>query len=431
MKEIKIGLIGCGIVGSGVTSLLQKNAGLIRKRSGIKFRIKTICALNMQEVKSKFKSYHFTKNYHDVLDDPEIDIVVELIGGTTTAYTVIKEALNNKKHVVTANKAVVSKYADKLFLLAVKNQVELFYEAAIGGGIPVIKVLREGLIGNRIKEIYCIINGTSNFILSQMANHGLSFASALALAQKKGFAEADPALDINGGDAMHKTVLLSMLAFKIKPPARILQEGIESITAEDVAYAAELGYKFKLLGIIKDAGKGYIENRVHPALVPEDTELAAVENEYNAVLIKSDFLGSSLYYGRGAGSYPTASAVVSDICDIGNMINSGHAYNQGRYTLNGRQQLMPLKHTSTRYYVKICTSEKPGILGKITSVFGRYQISIKSVIQKETFNKKKIPIIFITHQAREEHLLKSLHEIKKFSFCKSKPVFYRIEDLSD
>ena len=429
MKEIKIGLIGAGVIGSGVIALLKKNRELIKKRSGCLLTLKSICDLQIKKknwlTDSEFK---LTTDYRQILNDPEIEIVIELIGGTTAALDVILGALKAQKHIVTANKAALSMYYSRIFKTACEHKREVYFEGAIGGGIPIIKVLREGLVGNSIKSIHCIINGTCNFILSKMNKLGMSFSDALADAQRLGFAEANPDLDINGHDAAHKTALLAMLAFNTDIDIRkVYTEGINSLQAIDLAHARELGYTVKLLGIAKNHGSK-MEVRVNPCLIPEHSSLGSVENEYNAVLINSDFLGTSLYYGKGAGSYPTASAIASDLTDIAKDIRLKE-FNKYKYMPFNAKDLMTAGESAAKYYIRINTIERPGIFSSITAVFARYKISLEKVIQKDFDNLKNIPIMFVTRTCSEKSMTGALGEISRFPFVKGKPVFLRIEEL--
>ncbi len=385
MKTLNIGLIGSGVVGQGVIDLLNKNGSLLAKRSGIDFNLRAVSSKNILSKKIALpKSVFITKDFDQVINNKKIDVVVELIGGTTDAYTLIKKALEQGKHVVTANKAVLSKYGSKLFDLACKHQVELFFEAAIGGGIPIIKVLRESLAGNHINSFYCIINGTTNYILSQMMNKKESFSASLKKAQELGFAEADPTLDINGNDSAHKVGLLSLLAFNTNIDQKnIFFEGIENLDTIDIKAAKNFDYKIKLLGIAKDLGKNKLEVRVHPTFIPKDHELAGVEEEYNAVYIESDFLGSSLYYGRGAGAYPTASAVVSDLNDLAHLMSRDYEFNPFRYKPFQKKKIVPITEINSKYYIRLLVKEAPGVLAKISSIFATHHISIESLVQKD------------------------------------------------
>lgn len=429
--EISIGLVGLGVVGSGLVQLLETHSKTLEKRSGLRFKIKKICSRTFaNKARLKLSRYQKTKKWQDIVADPEIKIVVELIGGTDTAYELIQAALKNGKHVVTANKAVLAKHGPKLFDLAIKHRVELFYEAAIGGGIPIVKIFKESLIGNRIEEFYAIINGTTNFILSQMVLKEAGFGEALRKAQELGFAEADPSFDINGSDAMQKTSLLAMMAFGAEVNAnQVYREGIEGISLLDISAASGFGYKIKLLGIAKRHGEDEAEIRVHPTLIPRDSELASTENEYNAVFVKSDFLGTSLYYGKGAGSFPTASSVMSDVHDLGQRIVGEYRFHPARYQHKARLRIKPMSAVETSYYFRVQTTDMPGILARITSVLAKNKISVKSLVQKDYEALDSVSIIFITHMTKEKNLIAALKAIEKFPFVKEKPVFYRIEDL--
>ena len=438
MKTLNIGLIGSGVVGQGVIDLLNRNSFLLTKRSGVDFKLRVISSRNILKKKiNSPKSVLITDNYNEVIDDEEVDVVVELIGGTTDAYQLIKKALKQGKHVVTANKAVLSKYGDQLFKLACKHQVELFFESAIGGGIPIIKVLRESLAGNHIKNLYAIINGTTNYILSEMMNKKANFQESLKRAKELGFAESDPTLDINGSDSAHKMGLLSLLAFNSNVVQKdIFFEGIENLEIIDIEAAKNFGYKIKLLGIARDLGKNNLEVRVHPTLILRDHELAGVEEEYNAVYIESDFLGSSLYYGKGAGAYPTASAVVSDLNDLAHLLSRDYEFNPYRYQPFQKKKIIPITQVNSKYYIRLLVREAPGVLAKITSIFATHQISIESLVQKNTAvdidknNSKDVSILLITHQAMEERVRKSLKKINSLKDVRCQPIYLRICDFS-
>ncbi len=432
IQQINIGLAGLGVVGSGLVRLLETHGKTLEKRSGIRFHLKTICSRTFaNKSKINLSKYRKTKRWQDLVADPEIKVIVELIGGTESAYELIQSALKHGKHVVTANKAVLAKHGPKLFDLAIKNRVELFYEAAIGGGIPIVKIFKESLIGNRIGEFYAIINGTTNFILSQMVSKDASFGEALRKAQELGFAEADPTLDVNGADAQQKTALLAMMAFGADVnAAQVHREGIESISLVDISAADAFGYKIKLLGIAKRHGEDAAEIRVHPTLIPRESELASTENEYNAVFVKSDFQGTSLYYGKGAGGFPTASSVMSDIHDVGQRITGESRFLAARYEHKAKLRIRSMPEIETSYYFRVQTTDQPGILARITSVLAKNKISVKSIVQKDYDSSDSVSIIFITHKTREKNLLAALKAIGKFPFVKEKPVFYRIEDLT-
>ena len=434
MDTLKVGIIGTGVVGYGVYELIKKHQTTIKRRTGLSVKIVCLCSRNIKKRFSKNlkefdKNIDLIENYQELIRRDDIDVILELVGGTRVAYDIIKKSLKNGKHVITANKAVMAKYTESLLGLARKYQREIYFEASIGGGIPIIKIIREALAGNQIKEIHCIINGTSNYILSQMIQLGKTFEQALKEAQEKGFAEADPTLDINGADAAQKTSLLSLLAFNSLFNAKdIYFEGITKIKNQDVEMARKFNYKIKLLGISKLHGKKKVEIRVHPTLIPANHELANVENEYNAVHLNSDFQSNSLYLGKGAGSHPTASAVVSDICDMGHLIQSSYSFNPYRYTPFNDFKLLPISETKSSYYLRILAVEKLGVLSDITHIFNQCQISINSMEQSNR-DKKTAQIVFFTHLCKEANLLKALNEIGRLKTVRGKPSYIRIVDL--
>lgn len=433
MRKIQIGLVGLGTVGSGFYDLIKSNSALMKKRSDLQFEIKAIASRSILKTKinipEKIERY---QDYRQVTRHPDIDIVIELVGGTGVAVDIMKDALEHRKHVVTANKAALASKGQRLFQLALKNQKELYYEAAIGGGIPIIKVLREGLVGNRIKDLTCIINGTSNFILSQMSDSGLSFNQALNLAQERGFAEADPKLDIDGTDAQQKTGLLGSIAYSGTVPLKnIYKEGIENIDIQDIQFGTDLGYQLKMLGFVRNRSGKQVEIRVHPTFIPADHELASVKDEFNAIFIKSDFLGPSMYYGRGAGSYATASAVMGDVYDVG-MKHIWHSeYNDYPYTLETEIELLSMEAIQSRYYIRLMVMERTGVLAGLTKVFAENNISINRIQQRGEMegHRKVKPLILETHVAIEKNMQNALKIIHQSPYIKGKPTLYRIDLL--
>lgn len=430
-ETITVGLAGLGTVGCGLVQLLENNSHLLTERSGLEFRLKTIASRTFKNKKQvDIKRYQQTRDWRDLVADPEIRIVVELMGGTSHAVDLILSALKAGKHVVTANKAALAAHADRIFKTAIDHQAEIYFEGAVGGGVPIIKVFRESLAGNRIQEFFAIINGTTNFMLTQMVGKGWPYDRALKRAQELGFAEADPTLDVNGSDAMQKVGLLAMLAFGGHVNAKeISREGIENIHATDVAFARQLGYKIKLLGIAKRHGDRKAEIRVHPTLIPTTSELANVENEFNAIFVRSDFQGPSLYYGKGAGSHPTASSVMSDLHDLGLRIAGHHRYNPARYRFDRNLEILPIHEVESAFYLRFQVKEKVGILARISSVLAKHKISVRSLVQHEAEDMNNIPIVFVTHRCPEKALRKALAVIQRFPFVGEPPVAYRIEAL--
>jgi homoserine dehydrogenase len=431
MKEIKIGLIGAGTVGSGVVNLIRKNSGIISNKTGIKISIKKVADTN-QEVKNKLKldDKIFTTNAEEIIKDKEIDIIVELIGGINPAKKYIIEGMKEGKHIVTANKALLSQYWEEIFSLANKYNKLIGFEASVAGGVPIIKSIRESLIGNRILKIYGILNGTTNFILTKMEEEGYEFKQALEIAQKLGFAEKDPTYDIEGIDSAHKLQILSSLAFNSNIDfKKIYYEGISNIDLTDILYVNNLGYKIKLLAIAKiDKEEGVCECRVHPTIIPIANPLSSVRKEYNGILVEGDAVGVQIYYGKGAGSLPTASAIVSDIVDISNKILTNQSLNTYQlYKKNNELKIKEIKNIKCRYYLRFKTVDKPGVLAKISNILGQNNISISSVLQKET-GQKVVPIVMLTHLALENDIINSLKLIDKLDVVKEKSKFIRIED---
>jgi homoserine dehydrogenase len=425
----KVGIAGCGTVGSGVVKLLLENGKLISERIGQEIEISFVADLEPQKVERL--GVPRGKIYEDVfkaLEETDYDVVVELIGGTGVAKRVIERALRKGKAVVTANKALLADFGEELFKLARETGAPLKYEASVGGGIPVIKALREGLIGNRIESIYGIINGTANYILTQMSQKGISFEEALKRAQELGYAEADPILDIEGFDAAHKIAVLSTIAFcRWVKTDGVFVKGIREITPLDIEIAREeFGYSVKLLAIAKERDGG-LEVRVHPTMIPEEHILSSVNGVFNACLIKGDFVGETLYYGKGAGEKPTASAVVSDIVDVA----LGNTFSIPECLFNSGEKLR-LKEPDefiSSFYLRFTAVDRPGVLAKIAQILGKYQISIKMALQKSMAFNGGVPVVMTTHPARKREIDRAVSEIDKLDVI-LKPTFVcMIEEL--
>jgi homoserine dehydrogenase len=425
MKKINIGLIGFGTVGSGLYSLLRKNSDVIAKRTGVGIAIKTICDIRTDILKNIGSDTKVTKDWGSLAADPEIDIVAELIGGIEPAKSIILAALKNGKGVVTANKMLLAEAGTDIFKMQNAGSGRLGFEASVGGGIPCIMALRHGLVGNRIKSIMGILNGTTNYILTRMQENNMPFPEALKDAQDKGFAETDPTFDVEGYDAGHKIALLSMIAFNKNIAFTDIQiEGITHISMVDISYARDMGYVIKLLGIAKEI-EGRIDIRVHPTMIPLGHHLASVRYEYNSIMFDCDMTGPVIFTGRGAGASPTASAVLADIVQIA---QQGGAYEPPMVTDGEARLIEPGKRIS-RYYIRMQTDDRPGILSKIAGVLGKHDISISSVIQKE-IHPEHVPLIFMTHAAEEEGMLGALREIKKLDFVHGDVMLIRVEDSS-
>lgn len=420
--EVNIGILGLGTVGTGVAKILLTQKELLRTRSSLTFNLKSIADINWDvERDLNLEGIRCLTDADQVLNDPEIDIVVETIGGYEPAFSFICRALRNRKHVVTANKALIATRGRELFKIAKENGVDLLFEASVGGGIPIIKGLREGLIANKIESMYGILNGTSNYILTRMHLDDLEFEEALKEAQAKGFAEADPTLDVGGGDAAHKLTILASLATSSMVDFNSLYvEGITSITQLDINFAKSFGYTIKLLAIFRSLENG-LDLRVHPTLIPNAHLLAAVKNELNAVFVKGDFVGNTMFYGPGAGERPTGSAIISDIVDLSRdlLLKKGEQYCNRPIDPEQGAKLVPLSEIKNRFYLRFFTFDKPGVLSKIAGVLGDKGISISSMVQLETHEKDNyVPIVLLTHESSEQALEVALEEISKFDFVK-------------
>ncbi len=425
MKKITIGIIGFGTVGSGLYRLIRQNGELIGLRKGISVEVKRVCDLRKDYVTKNTENVAVTDRWQDITGDPGIDIVVELIGGLEPAKTIIMEALRGGKSVVTANKKLLAEKGYEIFQSTGKNGVKLGFEAAVGGGIPCILALKQGLVGNKIKSIMGILNGTTNYILTRMDETHRSYEDALREAQQKGFAEADPTADVEGFDAGHKISLLSMIAYgKRVDYSSVLTEGISQINEIDLSYARDMGYVIKLLGIAKETG-GVLDIRVHPTMIPMTHPLASVRNEFNAIMYDADMTDPVILYGTGAGSLPTASAVLSDIIQIAEKME---IQEQALLTSGDAVYIGPESRLS-RYYLRIHSHDRPGILSKISGVLGNHGISIASVIQRENVTDDEfLPLIIMTHEAREKDLFEAVREINDFKFVGKNVVVIRVED---
>ena len=431
MTNIAIGLVGAGTVGGGVVKMIHENATLLGKNFGLPVTLKRIVDRDV----SRFGNLPTgnaicSDSLSDLLNDEEIQVVIELVGGTTFAKELLTDALAKGKHVITANKALIAEHGPAIFELAEKKGLSVGFEASVGGGMPVIKAIRESLAADRISSVKTIINGTSNYILTQMSEKGLLFETALKKAQKNGYAEADPILDIGGGDSGHKVAIMaSLIHGGYVPFHKMSIEGITDITKDDIEFAKDLGYCIKLLGIIrKDENDPAIDVRVHPAMLHKNHILSSVSDAFNAVLLEGEAVGPILLYGKGAGEMPTASAVMSDIIDIARSITGG-AQNRipmEYYRLDNELTVKPIDSLLTRYYLCFWVIDKPKVLAAIASVLGDYQISIASVMQKEGGSENCVPVIILTHKALEKNIRAALTEIEKMEFIKKKTHVIRI-----
>jgi homoserine dehydrogenase len=427
--KISIGIIGFGTVGTGTVKILLENKEIIKERIGFEINLRRIADLDIfRDRDIKLPKSILTSNVNDILSDPETDIVVELIGGIRPAKDFILKAIKNRKHVVTANKALLATEGNEIFTAAHKREVEIGFEASVAGGIPIIKVIREGLVANRIKAIYGIINGTSNYILTKMTEEDVEFSKALKEAQALGYAEADPTLDIEGIDSAHKLAILAYLSYGIPVSYRdIYTEGISRISPQDISFASELGYKVKLLAIAKESDSK-IELRVHPTMLPKEYLISKVDGPFNAIYIEGDATGSTLYYGRGAGCMPTGSAVVSDIVDIARNIMKNATGRVPVLTKTLRNlKIKRMDDVISMYYFRFSALDKPGVLSKISGILGNYNISIASVIQKGRSVGEAVPLVVRTHKAKERDVRKAISEIDRLPIVMDKTVFIRVE----
>jgi len=436
MKPINIGLLGIGTVGGGTFTVLDRNREEISRRAGCDLTMKMVADKEVDKARRIVAGrVTVTADAMEVVNHPDIDIVVELIGGTTVAKELILKAITAGKHIVTANKALLARHGNEIFAAAQKKDVMVAFEAAVGGGIPIIKSLREGLSANRIEWIAGIVNGTCNFILSEMRERGASFEDVLKEAQRRGYAEADPTFDIEGVDAAHKTTIMAAIGFGI--PMRFESayvEGITRLTREDIRYAEELGYRIKLLGITRRRGKG-IELRVHPTLVPARRLIASVEGVMNAILVKGDAVGQTMYYGAGAGAEPTASAVVADLVDVGRMLTADPehrvphlAFQPGRLA---DTPILPMGEVETRCYLRMKVQDKPGVLADITRILADLRISIEAMVQKEPrLGEVEVDIIMLTHMTVEKNVDAAISKIEKLPVVVGNVVRIRLEELN-
>jgi homoserine dehydrogenase len=426
---INVGIIGFGTVGSGTVRILLGNKDVLKERLGFEVNLRKIAVRDIMRVRDvKVPEGVVTTDVDTVLNDPHIDIVVEVIGGIRPAKDFILKAISNGKHVVTANKALLAIEGDEIFTAAQDAGVEIGFEASVAGGIPIIKVIREGLVANRIKAVYGIINGTSNYILTKMTDENVEFSVALKEAQKLGYAEADPTLDIEGIDSAHKLAILAYLSYGIPIPYKdIYTEGISKISSQDIDFASELGYKVKLLAIAKEKDSE-VELRVHPTMIPKDYLISKVDGPFNAVYVEGDATGSTLYYGRGAGAMPTGSAVVSDIVDIARNIKKNAT---GRIPVMVKTirdvRIKKIDDVISMYYFRFSALDKPGVLSKISGILGNYNISIASVIQKGRRVGEAVPLVVLTHEAKEKDVRQAIEEIDHLPVVMDKTVFIRVE----
>ena len=429
LQKIHVGLIGLGTVGTGVAKTLLERPDWFARRAGVPVVLKRICTRHPNRARPvRLRAGLVTTDARRLLRDPELQVIIELMGGIHPAREFVLEAIRAKKHVVTANKALLAQHGAEIFQAAARAGVDVYFEASVAGGIPIIKALREGLVANEIQALYGIINGTSNFILSEMARENCSFDAALKDAQARGYAERNPALDVNGMDAAHKLSILSLLSFgKTVAPADMFVEGIPGITQNDLRYAHDLGYAIKLLAIGKREGSE-LELRVHPTLLPRQHPLARVSGVYNAIYVKGDLVGEQLFYGQGAGRWPTTSAVLADLVDVARNI----AFNAPRRVPaltpgSPVRRIRRMGEVEGRYYFRFSCIDRPGVLARIARILGAHRISIASVIQPDRRREQIVPLIMVTHEARERDAQEAMRLIDRLGVIRRRTVALRIE----
>lgn len=432
MSDIRVGLLGLGTIGTGVARLMLEHGELLAQRLGRKITLARICERDIKRDRGlDLRGADLTTEVARVIEADDIDIVIELIGGYEPARSFVASAIAHGKHVVTANKALIAKYGEELFGLAAQKGVAIGFEAAVGGGIPCLKALREGLAANRVESVYGILNGTCNYILTKMEHEGLGFEEVLAQAQKLGYAEADPTFDVEGVDTAHKLAILAAMAFggRIRFD-EVYTEGISRIAAEDIASARELGYRIKLLGIAKSHGPS-VEMRVHPTLVPMEAQLAQVSDSYNAILVSGDYVENTLYFGRGAGERPTASAVVADVLDIARALPDGIAFLAPpmAFPESARRDLttLTMADVESEYYLRLMGKDRPGVLAAVTEILAHQRISIEAMVQKERHATQAVPVVIITHRTREGNLQAAASRIGQLPTVEGVPLILRIE----
>jgi len=443
MYEIRVGLLGLGTIGTGVARILLEQQELMARRLGKTIRL--VAAADKDAGRDRgldFSGVRLCDDAADVVNADDVDLVVELIGGYEPARTFVAAALTHGKHVVTANKALIAKHGEELFVLAEGKGVAIGFEAAVGGGIPCLKALREGLAANAVESVYGILNGTCNFILTKMENEGADYADVLKEAQTLGYAEADPTFDVEGIDTAHKLAILAAMAFGSKICFdQVFTEGISQISAADIEAAAELGYRIKLLGIAKPHGKHraveQVEMRVHPTLVPQDAQIAQVSDSYNAVQISGDFVEHTMYFGRGAGERPTASAVVADIMDIARVCSGDGTDGVDKlpppmgFVTSERKELatLPMADVACEYYLRLMVKDQPGVIASVTSILADHRISLEAVMQKERNSDQAVPVIMLTHETGEGNLQAAISRITALSSVEKDVLILRKEAI--
>lgn len=431
MDCINVGIIGFGTVGSGTVEILITNRDLISKRAGIPIRLKAIADLDLEKDRGiDLSGIALTRDAYEVVEDPDIQIVAELIGGIDQAKEYVEAAIQKRKHVVTANKALLAHFGSELFQLAKRQNVLIGFEASVAGGIPLITAVQNGLTANQIQKLMAILNGTSNYILTKMRSDHKPYQEVVSEAVKLGYAEDPPTLDVDGTDVAHKLIILLALFYgKWFPFEDLFKEGIQEITPQDINFAEEFGYRIKLLGMAK-LKENQIEARVHPVMIPKDHMLSGVEGAFNGIYIEGDYVGPTLFYGLGAGRRPTGSAVVSDIVAIARKIRSHQQTFEASLcneSYEGSLSLRPMEEVETPYYFRFSAKDKPGVLSKISGILGRYEISIASVIQKGRVLEGSVPIVMLTHEAKEKAVRAAIKEIDRLDVVTDRTLMIRVE----
>ncbi len=435
MNPVKVGLLGLGTVGGGTVNVLSRNAAEIVRRAGRGIEVVHASARDVAKLRiCSTAGIKLTSDPFEVVNNPELEVIVELMGGTTVARDVVMGAIANGKHVVTANKALIARYGNEIFAAARKKGVMVAFEAAVAGGIPIIKAIREGLAGNRIEWLAGIINGTGNFILTEMRDKGRDFADVLVEAQRLGYAEADPTFDVEGIDAAHKLTILASIAFGIPLQfEKAYTEGITRITRQDVGYAEELGYRIKHLGIARRTEHG-IELRVHPTLIPHRRLIANVDGVMNAVLVKGDAVGATLYYGAGAGAEPTASAVVADLVDVVRTLTADPENRVPHLAFQpdamSGMPILPMEQVETAYYLRMQAQDRPGVLADVTRILADQNISIEAMLQKPpATDASDVPVVMLTHRSREQYMNEAIRRIEALGIMTAPVTRIRLERL--
>lgn len=429
-RTVRIGLAGLGNVGAGVFKNLSKNAGLLRERTGCVLFVKKIAVRNLERKREiDVPPALLTTSWLDLTNDPDIDVIVELIGGTTEAFELVCAALKAKKQVVTGNKALLAEHGQELFALAEENGTSIYFEAAVAGGIPIIQTVQEGFVGNHIKSIHGIINGTCNYILTRMKEAGITYATALDEAQQLGYAEADPTLDVSGWDAAHKAIILASLSYGYwVRPADVYVEGIQNISLTDMAFADQLGYTIKLLGVIRADDQGRVEVRTQPSLLPKNHILASVGGAFNAVLVNGDIVGETLFYGKGAGQDPTSSSVISDLAEAAAIRVFGSRHSGFiPHGLYGKSK--PIEETVSHYYVRLMVDDKPGVLGKVATLLGDRGIGISSVVQPEDLSADSTALVLMLDDAPLKSVQEAIAAVNDLDSVLEAPVWLRVETM--